>query len=304
MAPRKKILITGGSGLIGRALTALLLEGGCEVVHLSRRPARGGRVRVFRWDPAQGEMEEGALEGVSGVVNLAGAGVAERRWTPARKRLILESRVQSLRLLARSLETLPEPRPPVVSASAIGLYGDRGEDWLDESSQPGAGFLAEVVRQWESALQAVQALGVRTVALRIGIVLSREGGALPQMALPLKFFVAPRFGTGRQWYSWIHMADVCALFLAALDSEDWSGAYNAVAPQPVRQHELLDTLARVLRRPALPLPLPKPALQLLLGEMAAAVLDSTRVRPARALQQGFRFRFPELEGALRNLYGK
>ncbi len=297
------ILIAGGTGLIGSRLSELLAEQGFQVHHLSRRPRPDAQWKTWQWNPAKGEIDPQALEAADYVVNLAGAGVADERWTPQRKKLILDSRIQSAEVLRKAMQQVGIAQfKGYIAASAIGYYGNRGDEWLTEESPPGKGFLPDTCVQWEMATEKVAALGVRTVTIRIGLVLSMKGGALPQLLLPMRFLLGTWFGDGRQWYSWIHIDDICGLFIKGIQQASWEGIYNGVAPHPVRNKSFVIGLREALERPALLLPVPAFALRLALGEMADAVLDSTRVSAQKALDSGYSFQHPELVPAIRDLW--
>ncbi len=297
------VLIAGGTGLVGRHLSALLSGEGYRVLHLSRRQNLQARYPAYRWDPAAGFIDDAAMEQAGHLINLAGAGVADKRWSKARKKLIAESRIQSTKLLRQYIEKHgPSNFKSFTAASAIGFYGNRGEELLREDASPGSGFLPTVCTAWEAASNEMAALGLRTTIVRIGIVLSVKGGALPQMLLPFRFLVGTWFGSGRQWYSWIHIEDLCRIFAQAVKNESLRGTYNAVAPHPVRNREFVVKLRLALDRPALLLPVPAPLLRLALGQMAAVVLDSTRVSAGKLLATGFEFRHPELLPALQDLW--
>lgn len=296
-----KILIAGGSGMIGQRLSEILEEKGHEPMHLSRGPGSGSRYLTFTWDPAQQQIEEKAILEADYVVNLAGAGIADSRWTASRKKLIIDSRVDGNRLLRQSFEKLQKWPKAYLSSAAIGYYGDRGEEWLSETAKPGTGFLSESCKAWEQAIQTIANAEVRTVAFRIGIVLSEKGGALQKMLLPLKFGLSSYFGNGKQWYSWIHIDDVCRMFIEGIENEGLNGTYNAVAPNPVRNKALADTLVDLVPHAAVALPAPEFALRLAMGEMADVVLTSSRVRSEKIQEAGFKFEFPELEDALKDL---
>lgn len=290
---QETIAITGASGLIGRALARAFTAQGARVRTIGRGPDSD-----IRWNVASGTLEPAALAGVTAVVHLAGAPIAER-WTPAHKAAIRDSRVDGTALLARTLGAMPVPPRTLISGSAIGIYGDRGDEVLTEASALGTGFLADVGRAWEAATAAAAVAGIRTVHLRTGIVLSPEGGALAKLLLPFRLGVGGPVGHGRQWMSWIGLHDQVQLILWLLQREDLRGAVNAVAPAPVTSAEFARTLGAVLHRPAL-LPVPALALTALFGEMAeATLLASQRVQPAVALGAGFAFAEPTLAGALR-----
>jgi uncharacterized protein len=290
---QETIAITGATGLIGRALARTLSAQGARVRTIGR-----GRDSDVRWNVASGTLDPAALAGVTAVVHLAGAPIAER-WTAAHKAAIRDSRVDGTALLARTLGAMPVPPRTLISGSAIGIYGDRGDEVLTEASTLGTGFLADVGRAWEAATAAAAVAGIRTVHLRTGIVLSPEGGALAKLLLPFRLGVGGPVGHGRQWMSWIGLHDQVQLILWLLQREDLRGAVNAVAPAPVTSAEFAKTLGAVLHRPAL-LPVPALALTALFGEMAeATLLASQRVQPAVALGAGFTFAEPTLAGALR-----
>jgi len=295
-----RIVVAGGSGFLGRALIERLRADGHETIVLTRRPHGAGEIA---WAPHERVARQPwveAIAGASAVVNLSGESIAGRRWTAARKRAIHDSRVVPTRAIAAAIATASHPPRVLVSSSAVGIYGSRGDERLTEESPTGAGFLADVGRDWEAA--AVVPPATRLVLLRSGVVLDRQGGALPQMALPFRFFAGGRTGSGRQYMSWIHLDDWTAMVRWALATDAVSGPLNATAPEPVTNAEFARTLGRVLRRPAL-LPAPAPALRLLLGELAdALLLEGQRVLPAKALALGFAVRYPSLERALRAIY--
>ncbi len=300
----QKVLITGGTGLIGSRLTELLLEKGYEVAYLSRRQAEGTRVKAYQWDPEKGYLAEEAIREADCIIHLAGAGVADERWTTRRKKEILESRTRSSRLLYEGLQRTPNRVKTLLSASAIGIYGaDRGEELLTENASPGNDFLAEVTKAWEGAVQPVAGLGIRTVLLRIGIVLSDKGGALVKMAQPVRLGAGSPLGSGKQWVSWIHVDDLCRLFLYCLENPDIQGPYNAVAPEPATNEVLTKQIAEVLGKPLFMPNVPAFALKLAVGEMAAAVLGSARVSSQKITRAGFTYQFPGLVPALRDLLG-
>ncbi len=295
------VALSGASGLLGARLTPALVGEGYGVLPLVRRPPGAGEAG---WDPLHGRIDLTRLAGVTAAVHLAGESIAAGRWTEGVKQRIRESRTRGTRLLAESLARLT-PRPSVlVSASAIGIYGDRGDEVLTEESHLGADFLAATGREWEAATAPAAEAGIRVVRLRFGIVLAREGGALPRMAQPFLLGAGGPIGNGRQWMSWVAIEDAVAVVLAALADPAYSGAINAVAPEPVRNADFGKALGRVLHRPSL-LPVPAFALRLLFGEMAdVALLASQRVVPARLAALGFRHHFPSLEPALRHALGR
>lgn len=297
--PPAPILVTGASGLVGTALVARWRARGRPVRTLvRRRPAAPGE---FFWDPVRGELDPAALAGVGAVVHLAGENIAAGRWTARRKAAIRASRVEPTRLLAAACAARPERPAVFIGASATGIYGDRGDERLDESAAPGAGFLADVCAAWEAALAPAAAAGIRTVALRTGVVLTPSGGALAKMLPLFRLGLGGRLGSGRQWFSWIALGDLLGAIEHVLDAPDVAGPVNSVAPGAVTNAEFTAALAAALRRPAF-LPAPAFALKLALGEMAeAALLAGARVEPRRLLASGFVFRWPQLAPALRHL---
>lgn len=291
----RSIALSGASGLLGSALRPVLTTAGWQVRPLVRRDAKPGEVR---WDPAAGTLDARALAGVSAAIHLAGESIAAGRWTEAKKAAIRSSRILGTRLLSESLARLPQRPEVLVSASAIGIYGDRGDALLSEDSPLGSDFLAEVVKEWEAATAPASDAGIRVVHLRLGIILARDGGALPRMARPFQLGAGGPIGSGRQWMSWIALDDAVRVVLEALQNPGARGPFNAVAPEPVRNADFAARLGEVLHRPAL-VPVPAFALRLLFGEMAdAALLASQRVVPARLNALGFVFRHPSLREAL------
>jgi uncharacterized protein len=294
-----RVAITGSSGFVGEALVASLRASGHEVVRLQR--GGNGGAGTARWEPATGEFDRAALGRIDAVVHLAGENVAGGRWTAARKRAIADSRGPATLALCRQLAALPQPPAVLVSASATGIYGDRGDEPLDETSPAGTGFLADVARAWEAGTEPLRARGTRVVNLRIGMVLDPVGGALQRMLLPFRLGVGGRLGHGRQWVSWITRDDLVAAIQFALQRSELHGPVAAVSPNPVTNREFTAALGRALRRPTF-LPAPAFALRLALGEMASALLlSSQRVQPTRLLAAGFAFGQPTIERALAGL---
>jgi uncharacterized protein len=302
-----RVLVTGASGFLGSALCKALLVRDDEVVGLSRDPqsARGAQPAVtwHRWDPTAERPPEGALEGVDGVVNLIGEPI-DQRWTEEAKRRIRDSRVRATKNLVDAISAT-EPRPAtLVSQSAVGYYGDRGEAVVDESTGPGSSFDAEVCMAWEAAAREAERVGVRVVMLRSGLVLDPEHGLLGQLLVPFRLGVGGPVAGGRQYMPWIHREDEVRLLLWALDNREASETYNATAPNPVTNREFSKTLGRVLGRPAL-VPVPKLALKVRFGdELGEVASGGQRVVPRRALDAGFEFAHPDLEAALRDLLGR
>ncbi|HET6572446.1 MAG TPA: TIGR01777 family oxidoreductase [Fimbriiglobus sp.] len=297
----RRVVVTGSRGLIGAELVPHLLGRGHEVVRFVRgdvKPLDDGTTAVS-WDP-EGAVDPRSLEGVDAVVHLAGESIAAGRWTAERKRRILESRTGPTRRLAEAVAAL-DRKPAFLSASAVGVYGDRGDEELNESSAAGSVFLADLCKQWEAATEPASAAGARVVHARIGIVLTPKGGALGAQLPAFRFGAGAVLGGGQQWVSWITITDLVRAFHHALVTEDLAGPVNLVAPHPVTNREFGRTLARVLRRPFL-MTLPAPVLRVLFGEAAdEALLTSLRVRPRKLLDTGFAFDHPHLEAALRAL---
>ncbi|MBV8982486.1 MAG: TIGR01777 family oxidoreductase [Acidimicrobiia bacterium] len=297
-----KVVVTGSSGLIGTALVAALRARSDDVTTLVRRQPGTGEAR---WDPEGGQIDTGALEGQDAVVHLAGVGIGDHRWTDEHKRAVLDSRVKGTTLLSTTLAGLTDKPKVMASASAMGYYGLRGDEVLTEDSQSGTGFLAEVCVQWEAVTKAAEDAGVRVAHLRTGLVLSPDGGALKQALLPFKLGLGGRIGNGRQWWSWITIDDEVGAILYALDNDGVRGPLNLTAPNPVTNEQFTRTLNRVLRRPTL-LPTPTFALKAMFGSEAVdeMFLGGQRVAPAKLQTNGYQFRHPELEGALRYLLHK
>ncbi len=296
-----RLAITGSTGLVGSEVVTVLAAAGHEVVRLVRRAPAPGE-KAVRWDPEKREINAAGLEGMDAVVHLAGENVGAGRWTDSRKAAIRDSRVDGTRRLCDALAGLVRPPKTLVCASAVGYYGDRGEETLTEESPPGTGYLAEVCREWEAASAPAARKGIRVVALRIGMVLSPKGGALARMLPLFRARLGGVIGGGRQYVSWVALDDLPLILLHALQRGDLSGPVNAVAPGPVTNREFTEALGNALSRPT-PLPVPAFALRIAVGgEMAdALLLASARVIPRRLEETGYRFRFPELGGALRHL---
>lgn len=303
----KTVLLTGGTGLIGTRLTELLQQKGYAVGLLVRDSTPKDRippgVSTYAWDVRRGQIDDRALGAADHLIHLAGAGIADERWTDERKKEILESRTQSAALLAKTLKKLGHRPLSFVSSSAIGYYGaDTGPEWMSEQYTPGLDFMAEVCVAWEAAADEVAALGVRTVKLRTGIVLSEKGGALAKLAAPIRYGAGAPLGSGKQFQSWIHLDDVCRLYIEAMENEAWNGPYNAVAPHPVTNEELTRTVAAVLRRPLWLPNVPEWALKTWFGDMAVVVTGGSYVLNQRIrLETDFQYRFPELRPALDDL---
>jgi len=297
-----KILVTGSTGLVGTAVVRDLKEAGhtvCRLVRPSTTAEALGGSEGFdvQWDPASGALGAAGV-GADAVVNLAGASIAEGRWTKARKQLLRTSRVETTRALVNALAKMPARPRVMISASAVGYYGSRGDELLNEESLPGNDFLSEIGKAWEAEAVKGEALGIRVVRARFGVILAKHGGAFPRMMRLFQFGVGGKIGSGKQWMSWITLADVVAILRFTLENGAARGAINVVSPQPVRNSEFTKELAQALHRPAL-FPAPAFALRLALGEMAdALLLSSQRVQPAQLQRLGYRFLHPNLREAL------
>jgi len=297
METMKNILITGGSGLVGKQITALLEQKGYQVAWLSRSPQHQ---QSFLWDVAKKQLDQESIEWADCIIHLAGAGVADKRWTDDRKKQILDSRTHSTQLLYEHI-AMANSKPDVfISASAVGYYGfNTGTVLVDEAGKSGADFLAQVVVVWEKEVKKVEELQLRTVLLRIGIVLDAEGGALGEMLKPP---VAAPLGSGDQWMSWIHIEDLAKLFVFAVEKTTLQGIFNAVGPNPATNYQLTKAAAKAKGKPFVGIGVPGFALKLVLGEMAAMVLGGNRVSSQKIQKAGFEFEFPELEGAVKDIF--
>jgi len=295
------ILIAGGTGLIGRHLSKMLTDQGHTVHLLSRTADPDATYKTFVWDTMKGEIEEAALSSADFVINFAGAGIADKRWTDSRKKLIIESRVKGNELFAEMLPKHPNVKA-YISASAIGYYGDRGTEPLSESAAAGKdGFLSESVVAWENAIEKVAATGLRTITIRIGIVLSTKGGALEKLLLPFNFWLGVYFGNGEQIYSWVHIEDLCRMFIMAIENEGMKGVFNGVAPHPVTNKEFTEITAKALDKSALLVPSPSFVMRLAMGEMADVVLSGSNVLSEKVEAEGFNFQYTTLKPALEDI---
>lgn len=313
----KTVLITGGTGMVGRALTKALLDKGYEVIVMGRGGVRDAALRqaqdyngltFAKWNVEKQEIDAAAFAKTDYIIHLAGAGVADKRWTAKRKQEIVDSRVKSGALLVHSLKSIPNKVKAVISASAIGWYGadnltpGRGVRKFEESDNAAEDFLGQTCKQWEESIEPVAALGKRLIKLRIGIVLSTEGGALREFIKPLQFGIASILGSGRQIISWIHIDDLVNMFIKAIESEDINGVYNAVAPSPVSNKELILTLAKARNKFYIPVPVPSFVLKMMLGEMSIEILKSATVSSAKAEKAGFSFQYPSIAAAVKSFF--
>ncbi len=305
------VLLAGGSGTIGRRLHELLLQKGYEVIILSRSEPKDKKLpgtRYARWNVIKGEIDKDAITECDHIINLAGEPVAGKRWTPEQKNTILESRVQTCALLVNALYSIPNKVQSIISASASGYYGPDNllslNDGFTEDDPPSDDFLGEVCQQWEESIEAVNALGKRLVILRTGIVLSKKGGAFVEFTKSLKFNIAAILGTGKQIISWIHEDDICHMYLHALENESMSGAYNAVAPHPVSNRELIMALAHARKKFVIPVHVPGFALRLALGELSTEVLKSANLSADKIQKAGYSFLYPDIHTAARALMAR
>lgn len=301
----KTILITGGSGLLGKPLTRILLRKGYTIHHLSRNENQHGnpKIKIFKWDVFKREIDEKCLVGVDAIIHLAGEGIVEKRWTDNRKKLIIESRTESIRMLYSLLKNRPHQVKDIISASAIGYYSHRGNQLLKEDDLPGSDFLSTSCIKWENAVDEGIKLGLRIVKLRTGIVLTPDGGALPQLAKPIQYNFGAAIGSGMQWTSWIHIQDAISMYVYALENANLNGVYNMVAPNPVTNKTLTSEIAVALNK-SLWLPnIPAFTLKLVMGEMSIAILGSTKASAEKIVSAGFKFMYPEIKEALTEIYG-
>ncbi|MSR32455.1 MAG: TIGR01777 family protein [Gemmataceae bacterium] len=300
MASPWKVAISGASGLIGSALVPFLIASGHEVFPLVRGVRQSGG-NAISWNPDTGQIDSQRCEGLDAVIHLAGENIAGKRWSKKQKERIRASRVEGTRFLCQSFARLKKPPQVLISASAVGYYGERGDEILTETSLPGTGFLSEVCQEWEGAAQSASSAGIRLIHLRLGMVLTPLGGALKKMLTPFRLCLGGCLGSGKQWQSWVALHDVLSICLYLLQQEKLSGPVNAVSPSPVTNREFTVILGKALCRPTL-FAVPGLFLKLLFGEMASALLlSSTRVLPEKLLQSGFTFQFGNLDGALKEL---
>ncbi|MBL4675011.1 MAG: TIGR01777 family oxidoreductase [Mucilaginibacter sp.] len=299
----KNILITGGSGLLGRHLTDALLKQGHKVSHLSRQAGKNPDINTFLWDVDKRRIDPACIDGIDTIVHLAGAGIADKPWTAERKKEIVESRTESIRLIYALMKQRSNDVKNIISASGINYYGDSGDKLLEEDDLPGNDFVANCCIEWEKAVDEGTEFGLRIVKFRTGVVLTNEGGALPKLAQPVKMYVGSPLGGGKQWVPWIHPKDVTDMYLYALNTPQLAGTFNMVAPQPVTNKQLTHAVAKQLGKPLWAPNVPAFLIKLLFGEMAALVLGSTKGSAKKIQEHGFTFNYPDIESALREIYG-
>lgn len=295
-------MVTGGSGLVGQYLVDLLHQTGYQVHLLSRSSRSSEKFTGFRWDLNNSFIEEAAFEGVQAIVHLAGAGVADKRWTDSRKREIIDSRVKSAGLMFDFLSQKNHQVDTFISASAMGIYGNKGSQMVSEADDFGDDFLAEVCIQWEAAAAEFEKLDIRTSMIRISLVLDKKQGALPQMALPVNFGVKAGFGTGKQMTSWIHARDLAKAILFILENESCTGPYNAAAPEALSNTAFMQAIGAAKNRNLISFNIPKSILNLVFGELSQALLQDVAISPAKLIEAGFEFEFPTLKLALKDIY--
>jgi uncharacterized protein (TIGR01777 family) len=296
------VLITGGSGLIGKYLTSTLLGEGYDVAHLSRRANQFGRVRVFRWNPEKGVLDPAVFNGIGTIINLAGANIGDGRWTRGRKEEILNSRTKGISLLHRTIVENSIDIKAFISASAIGYYGSvSSERIFTEEDGPGTGFLGNTCRLWEEAADLFASSGIRTVKIRTGVVLEKNDSALRKMMIPAKIGLIVRTGSGRQYMPWIHILDICGIYMKAVKDLNMSGVYNAVSPKHTTHDEFMKTLAGVMGLPVVLPPVPSSLVKAALGEMADVVLKGSRVSSQKIINAGYHFSFGNLHDALADI---
>lgn len=299
----KLILITGATGMLGKKLIAALQQRGYKVAILARKQQQIKDVNVYLWDIEKGQIDSNCLNRVDSIIHLAGENISKEKWSAARKKKIIDSRVLSTALLYQTMAATKNSVRNFISASAVGYYGDRDEEILHEDSLPGNDFLADCCVQWENAIDQGKKLGLRIVKIRTGVVLDKDSGALPAMAAPVKWFAAAPLGSGKQWMPWIHHQDMTNIYIHALENEGMTGAYNACAPFPVTNATITKAIAKQLHRPVWPINVPEKVMTLVLGEMSAIVLNSTNTTAQRLLDTGFIFNYTLLDNALSDIYG-
>jgi hypothetical protein len=304
-AKYSSVLITGGSGLIGKYLTSALLEKGFRVSHLSRKATKEGKVKSYLWDPEKKKVDYEAFKDVDFIVHLAGANIGEKRWTEKRKKEILDSRVGSARFLFETIQTLGINLKGFISASASGIYGSVTSDRIFNENDPPAGdFLGMVCRSWEESANLFANVGIRTVKIRTGVVLEKTDSALSKLIMPAKFGFLVQTGSCNQYMPWIHINDLCNIYVQAIEDPLMNGAYNAVAPQHVTHREFMKVLGEVMKKPVLPIPVPEFILKTVLGEMSVVVLKGSRISDEKILSTGYKFNFVSVQEALSRIFNR
>jgi uncharacterized protein (TIGR01777 family) len=297
-----KVLISGGSGTVGKYLTSLLLSKGYTVSHLSRGHDQFGRVRVHRWDPEKGILDPEVFEGVDYVIHLAGANIGDKRWTDKRKKAIISSRVDSAKLIYKTITESNIRIRAFISASGISYYGTvTSEKIFNEDDPPADDFLGKIVVEWEDAAKLFEKNGIRSVSIRMAMVLEKNDSALTKILAPAKFGVLFQTGSGKQYMPWIHVKDISNIYVKAIEDSSMHGPYNAVSPMAVTHHRFMKILSGVIKRPLFPIPVPGFILGMVYGEMASIILEGSRVSPEKIIAKGFKFQYPDLSLALSDL---
>ncbi len=300
----KNVIITGGTGLLGMRLSHFLSERGCNITHLSRKENLSALFPAYKWNIDQMQMDERALLHVDAVIHLAGANIADSRWSDARKQELLDSRIKSTELLARKIAECSVKPKAFIACSAVGIYGNRGEEILTESSSKGEGFMSEICRLWEKSAALIRDQGVRTPVIRVGVVLSTLGGALSKIKMSYPFRVGSYFGNGSQFYPWIHIDDICKLFHKALTDDSMKSTYNGTAPSPATNKELAEAISFAKNNKNIIIPVPAYMVRLLMGEMSEVVLNSCRAIPSALMETDFQFNHPDLNLAVKDLFDR
>lgn len=298
----KKVLITGGTGTVGKYLSSELANKGYDVVLLSRNPTQNSLYKIFKWDVEKQEIDPACIDGVDTIIHLAGAGIADQRWTDERKQVLIKSRTDSISLIYQLLKEKKHQVKSVVSASAAGYYSNRGDELMFEESEPAHDFLGHCCIEWEKAVDEGAQLGLRIVKFRTGVILDKGSGALQKLAQPVKYGFGAPLGSGKQWVSWIHLEDVSQMYIFGLENDYVKGAFNMSSPQPLTNASLTKAIAKQLHKPLWLPNVPAFALKLALGEMSAVVLGSTKMSTQKIEEIGFKFTYPTIEKALQEIY--
>lgn len=298
----KHILITGATGMVGEKLIQILINKGHTVSILSRKMVSIEGVKVYLWDVYKSEIDPNCLIGIDTIIHLAGENIAAKKWTDARKKAVIDSRVLSAQLLYKTIKEQQAPVKTFISASAVGYYGDAGDQVLTEEHPNGMGFLAKCCQQWEAAADLGNRMGIRIVKWRIGFILARNEGALKAMDQPIRYFLGSGLGSGKQWVPWVHIDDVLEMFVQSVENQSYSGAYNACAPSPATNIALTKAIAKALHRPVWPINVPEFVLKMILGELSEVVLISNNASAQKLLDSGFKFKYSQLQAALSDIY--